>query len=85
MFGDVKITSLIFLKDTDAVIDYSAVLNQTEDSDSLIKTANYHKKVGQIIGSFEPYSSVYQKIWNKYFNKQISYINYLSSLNSLNS
>lgn len=82
--GDnVKITSLSFLKDTEAVIDYNAVINQTEDSESLIKTANYHKKVGQIIGSFDPYISVYQKIWNKYFNKQISFITYLSSLNAI--
>ena len=78
--NNVEITSIVFPKQTNAVLDVHSIVNQSEDLSQLIKTANYFKKIGQRWGSFKYEDSIYQQIWNKYFQKYSSYYQSIVSL-----
>ena len=79
--GDnVEITSLSFPIETQVNLQYHVNISQTEDTSKVIQTNNFYKKVGQVWGAFKPNDSIYQKIWNKYFEK---YSNYQQSMLSL--
>lgn len=78
---NVKITSLYFPVDTQVSIDYHLQLSQTEDISQLYKSTNYFNRVGQYWGTFAYEDSIYQQIFNKYYEK---YSNYMQSLVELN-
>ena len=79
--GDnVEITSLRFPVDTQVNLEYHINLQQTEDTSKVFQTSSFYKKVGQKWGAFAPNDSIYQKIWNKYFEK---YSNYQQTMLSL--
>lgn len=82
--GDnIKVTSIVFAADTEALIDYNIVISQIQKSESSIATANYYKEVGQLYGTFQMNESVYQQIWNKYYEETESGIQKLVSLNGV--
>lgn len=78
---NVQVTSLYFPVNTEVTIDYHLELSQTEDLSQLYKSTNYFTRVGQYWGSFGYKDSIYQQIFNKYYEK---YTNYMQSLISLN-
>jgi len=79
--GDnIEITSLTFPIDTQVNLEYHINLQQTEDVTKIFKTNSFYRKVGQEWGAFKPNESIYQKIWNKYFEK---YSNYQQTMLSL--
>ena len=82
--GDnIKVTSIVFAADTDALIDYNIVISQIQQSGTAIATTNYYKEVGQLYGTFQINESIYQQIWNKYYEETDSYTQKLASLNSV--
>lgn len=78
---DVRITSLVFPKESNINLEYHLQLSQTEDISQLYRSTNFFNRVGQYWGSFTYKDSIYQRIWEKYFEK---YSNYLQSMTSLN-
>ena len=83
LVGDnIKITSLSFPVDTEVDLQYHVNISQTEDTSKIFQTSSFYKKVGQKWGAFKPNDSIYQTIWNKYFEK---YSNYQQSMLSLDS
>lgn len=81
--SNIKITSLKFPVDTEVLINYNIIFKQMEDLNSMIKNANYYKKIGQLLSSFEPEISVYQQIWKKYFEKNSIYTTSMIALNAI--
>ena len=81
--GDnVQITSLSFPVDTTINLDYHVSVSQTEDKSQLAQSSNYYRRVGQVWGAFGYKDSIYQEIWNKYYEK---YSNYMQSVISIDS
>jgi len=80
---DIKITSLYFPVDTQVSIDYHLQLSQTEDISQLYKSTNYFNRVGQYWGTFAYKDSIYQQIFNKYYEKYSNYIQSLVELNKI--
>ncbi len=80
---DIKITSLRFPIDTKINIDYHTYISQKEDNTQLVKTNTFYKRVGQLWGGFAPNDSLYQQIWNKYFEKYSTYMQTLLSLDEI--
>lgn len=80
---DIKVTSIVFAADTDALIDYNVIISQIQESGATVATANYYKEVGQLYGTFQMNESVYQQIWNKYYEETSTYTQRLASLNSV--
>ena len=82
--GDnVEITSLSFPTSTKVNLQYHVNISQTEDTSKVIQTNSFYKKVGQVWGAFKPNDSVYQKIWNKYFEKYSNYQQVMISLDGV--
>ena len=79
----IKITSLVFPTDTQLNIQYHVSVSQTEDKSQLPRTIEYTKKVGQKWGAFEYKDSIFQAIWNKYYEKYSTYIQSLLSLDNI--
>ena len=79
---DIKITSLSFPVETTINLDYHVSVSQTEDKSQLAQSSNYYKRVGQLWGAFGYKDSIYQEIWNKYYEK---YSNYMQSVISIDS
>ena len=77
---NVEITSLSFPVDTQVNLEYHVNLQQTEDTSKVFQTSSFYRRVGQRWGAFKPNDSVYQNIWNKYFEK---YSNYQQTMLSL--
>ena len=77
---NVEITSLSFPVDTQVNLEYHVNIQQTEDTSKIFQTSSFYHRVGQKWGAFTPNDSVYQKIWNKYFEK---YSNYQQTMLSL--
>ena len=77
---NVEITSLSFPVDTQVNLEYHINLQQTEDNSKVFQTSSFYRRVGQRWGAFKPNDSIYQNIWNKYFEK---YSNYQQTMLSL--
>ena len=82
--GDnVIITSLSFPVDTQVNLEYHVNIQQTEDTSKVYQTTSFYKRVGQKWGAFKPNDSVYQSIWNKYFEKYSNYQQIMLSLDGV--
>lgn len=79
----IRITSLIFPVDTQINFTYHISISQTEDKTQLPKTTDYYKKVGQKWGVFEYKDSIFQAIWNKYYEQYTTYIQSMLSLSDI--
>ena len=80
---NVEITSLSFPIDTQVNLEYHVNLQQTEDTSKVYQTSSFFRRVGQKWGAFKPNDSVYQKIWNKYFEKYSNYQQMMLSLDGV--
>ena len=80
---DIQITSLSFPIDTKVNLQYHVNISQVEDASKIIQTNSFYRKVGQLWGAFSPNDSIYQKIWNKYFEKYSNYQQTLLSLDGI--
>ena len=77
---NVEITSLSFPVDTQVNLEYHINLQQTEDTSKVFQTSSFYRRVGQRWGAFKPNDSIYQNIWNKYFEKYSNYQQMMLSL-----
>lgn len=80
---NVEITSLSFPIDTKVNLDYHINLQETEDITKIFKTNSFYRKIGQEWGAFKPNDSIYQKIWNKHFEKYSDYQQVMLSLDGI--
>ena len=80
---NVEITSLTFPVDTQVNLEYHVNLQQTEDSSKVFQTSSFYRRVGQRWGAFKPNDSIYQNIWNKYFEKYSNYQQMMLSLDGV--
>lgn len=80
---NVEITSLSFPVDTQVNLEYHVNLQQTEDASKVFQTSSFYRRVGQRWGAFKPNDSVYQNIWNKYFEKYSNYQQMMLSLDGV--
>lgn len=80
---NVKITSLSFPVNTQVNLEYHINLQQTEDASKVFQTSSFYRRVGQRWGAFKPNDSVYQNIWNKYFEKYSNYQQMMLSLDGV--
>lgn len=80
---NVQITSLYFPVNTEMNIEYHLQLSQTEDLSQLYKSTSYFDRVGQYWGTFEYNESIYQNIFNKYYEKYKNYMQALVSLDKI--
>lgn len=80
---NVEITSLSFPVDTQVNLEYHVNLQQTEDTSKVFQTSSFYRRVGQRWGAFKPNDSVYQNIWNKYFEKYSNYQQMMLSLDGV--
>lgn len=80
---NVEITSLSFPIDTQVNLEYHVNLQQTEDASKVFQTSSFYRRVGQRWGAFKPNDSVYQNIWNKYFEKYSNYQQMMLSLDGV--
>ena len=79
--GDnVDITSIIFPKDTDAILDYNINILQIEDTSEIPKTVLYYYRVGQLDDIFEFERDIYQDIVDKYYEDYTTYKQELDKL-----
>ena len=80
---NVEITSLSFPVDTQVNLEYHINLQQTEDTSKVFQTSSFYRRVGQRWGVFKPNDSIYQNIWNKYFEKYSNYQQMMLSLDGV--
>lgn len=80
---NVEITSLSFPIDTQVNLEYHVNLQQTEDTSKVFQTSSFFRRVGQRWGAFKPNDSIYQNIWNKYFEKYSNYQQMMLSLDGV--
>lgn len=80
---NVEITSLSFPVDTQVNLEYHVNLQQTEDTSKVFQTSSFYRRVGQRWGAFKPNDSIYQNIWNKYFEKYSNYQQIMLSLDGV--
>ena len=80
---NVEITSLFFSVDTQVNLEYHVNLQQTEDTSKVFQTSSFYRRVGQRWGAFKPNDSIYQNIWNKYFEKYSNYQQMMLSLDGV--
>ena len=80
---NVEITSLSFPIDTQVNLEYHVNLRQTEDTSKVFQTSSFYRRVGQRWGAFKPNDSIYQNIWNKYFEKYSNYQQMMLSLDGV--
>ena len=82
--GDnIEITSLSFPIDTKVNLEYHVNISQIEDTSKIFQTSSFYRKVGQEWGAFKPNDSIYQRIWNKYFEKYSDYQQIMLSLDGV--
>lgn len=79
----IRVTSLIFPVDTKINLDYHVSLSQAENKAQLAKSSSYYKRVGQLWGAFGYKDSIYQEIWNKYYEKYTSYMQSIVSIDGI--
>ena len=80
---NVEITSLSFPVDIQVNLEYHVNLQQTEDTSKVFQTSSFYRRVGQRWGAFKPNDSIYQNIWNKYFEKYSNYQQMMLSLDGV--
>ena len=80
---NVEITSLSFPVNTQVNLEYHINLQQTEDTSKVFQTSSFYRRVGQRWGAFKPNDSIYQNIWNKYFEKYSNYQQMMLSLDGV--
>ena len=80
---NVEIISLSFPIDTQVNLEYHVNLQQTEDTNKVFQTNSFYRRVGQKWGVFKPNDSIYQNIWNKYFEKYSNYQQIMLSLDGV--
>ena len=80
---NVEITSLSFPVDTQVNLEYHVNLQQTEDTSKVFQTSSFYRRVGQRWGAFKPNDSIYQNIWNRYFEKYSNYQQMMLSLDGV--
>ena len=80
---NVEITSLSFPVDTQVNLEYHINLQQAEDTSKVFQTSSFYRRVGQRWGTFKPNDSIYQNIWNKYFEKCSNYQQMMLSLDGV--
>ena len=80
---NVEITSLSFPVDTQVNLEYHINLQQIEDTSKVFQTSSFYRRVGQRWGAFKPNDSIYQNIWNKYFEKYSNYQQIMLSLDGV--
>lgn len=80
---DLSITSLTFPVDTTITLQYKASMSQVQDKTQLARTIDYTRKVGQLWGVFNYEDSIFQKLWNKYYEKYSTYTQYLLVIDGL--
>ena len=80
---NVEITSLSFPVNTQVNLEYHVNLQQTEDTSKVFQTSSFYRRVGQRWGAFKPNDSIYQNIWNKYFEKYSNYQQMMLSLDGV--
>lgn len=80
---NVEITSLSFPVNTQVNLEYHVNLQQTEDTSKIFQTSSFYRRVGQRWGAFKPNDSIYQNIWNKYFEKYSNYQQMMLSLDGV--
>ena len=80
---NIEITSLSFPVNTQVNLEYHINLQQTEDTSKIFQTSSFYRRVGQRWGAFKPNDSVYQNIWNKYFEKYSNYQQMMLSLDGI--
>ena len=80
---NVEITSLSFPVDTQVNLEYHINLQQTEDTSKVFQTSSFYRRVGQRWGAFKPNDSIYQNIWNKYYEKYSNYQQMMLSLDGV--
>ena len=80
---NVEITSLSFPVDTQVNLEYHVNLQQTEDTSKVFQTSSFYRRVGQRWGAFKPNDSIYQNIWNKYYEKYSNYQQMMLSLDGV--
>lgn len=81
--SNVEITSLSFPIDTKINLEYHVNLKQAEDTSKIFQTSSFYRRMGQKWGAFKPNDSIYQKIWNKYFEKYSNYSQTMLSLDGV--
>lgn len=81
--SNVEITSLYFPIDTNVDITYHLELSQTEDTSLLYKSTSYFSRVGQYWGTFGYKNSIYQEIFNKYYERYTTHVQSLISLDKI--
>ena len=77
------ITNLKFKYPTTVTIDYTATLEEIEDSTHLITQVYYYHKPGQLYGTFNTYDSLVQKIYNKYLFNYTKYYQRLLDITNI--
>lgn len=80
---DVQITSVSFPKYTKATVDYVCSLSEIEDVEGLATRLYNYKKTGQLWGVFEPEETQYNVIFTKYFDKQPTYYQHLTTIKEI--
>lgn len=80
---DVKITSIVFPVETEALIDYNIMTSQVLIPSLNIVSTSYYNKVGQLMGTFESEELLYQTIWNRYYEETDTYKQALNTINSI--
>lgn len=79
----IKITSIVFPNETQALIDYNIILSQVLKPSLNIVSTSYYGKVGQLIGGFESEKLIRQDIWNRYYEETETYKQVLYTINSI--
>ncbi len=81
--AELQITSLEFPVETNVIIDYNIKLDYVVDVNQLVKNRNYYQKVGQLRGMFTEKDSVYNELWQKYYEQYSSYTQTIVSIDQV--
>ena len=81
--SNILVHSLVFATECKPNLTYHVNISQIEDTSRVLKTSSFFKRVGQMWGAFEPNKSVYQTIWNKYYENYEDYTQSMLSLDGV--
>ena len=81
--NDLQITSITSPVDIKMTFNYDLNIEYTEDTSNIVKKTIFYKKVSQLWGTFEPNVSIYEKIWNKHYEKYDTYYQSLIGIDKL--
>jgi hypothetical protein len=81
--AELQITSLEFPVETKVIIDYNIKLDYVVDVNQLVKNRNYYQKIGQLRGLFSEKDSVYNELWQKYYEQYSSYTQTIVSIDQI--